>query len=70
MNYESYESCDDENFKLKVTKTVWDCMCSCLDPNIFIVQLSHRLMILFRILTIRIINIQIIYNWCVIFQIF
>jgi hypothetical protein len=44
MNNESYELCNDETFKLKVTKTVWDCMNSCLDPNIFIVQLSHRLL--------------------------
>ncbi|VVC32810.1 COG complex component, COG2, C-terminal,Conserved oligomeric Golgi complex, subunit 2, N- [Cinara cedri] len=42
MNHESYESCNDDTFKLKVTKTVWECMCSCLDPNIFIIQLSHR----------------------------
>ncbi|CAI6362754.1 unnamed protein product [Macrosiphum euphorbiae] len=42
MNHESYESCSDKTFKLKVTKAVWDSMCSCLDPNIFIHQLSHR----------------------------
>ncbi|XP_022183512.1 conserved oligomeric Golgi complex subunit 2 isoform X1 [Myzus persicae] len=42
MNHNSYESCSDDMFKLKVTKAVWDSMCSCLDPNIFIHQLSHR----------------------------
>ncbi|XP_026805034.1 conserved oligomeric Golgi complex subunit 2 [Rhopalosiphum maidis] len=42
MNHESYDSCNDETFKLKVTKAVWNSMCSCLDPNIFIHQLSHR----------------------------
>jgi len=43
MIHESYEPCSDNMFKLKVTKAVWDSMCSCLDPNIFIHQLSHRL---------------------------
>ncbi|XP_016657618.1 conserved oligomeric Golgi complex subunit 2 [Acyrthosiphon pisum] len=42
MSHESYESCSDKTFKLKVTKAVWDSMCSCLDPNIFIHELSHR----------------------------
>lgn len=43
MTHESYEVSNDEIFKLKVTKTVWDSMYSCLDPDVFIVQLSHRL---------------------------
>lgn len=43
MNNEIYEPCDSDIFELKVTKTVWDCIVSCLDSNIFIVELGHRL---------------------------
>ncbi|XP_050425340.1 conserved oligomeric Golgi complex subunit 2 isoform X2 [Adelges cooleyi] len=42
MNNESYDMCDDNYFKLKVTKTIWDCMCFSLDQNVFIIDLSHR----------------------------